>query len=196
MSSNADRRVGSGWCVIVTGPTCSGKSYLGRLIARELDLPYLSKDGLKETLFDSLRWPDDRWSAQLNDASYELLYHVLGVLLAAGTCVLLESNFRPDVASDRLRRVLTDHRYSAVQIHCDADPAILMERFCQRWEAGERHPRHGDDSIYERIKANVMEGCYGALDLDAPLIKVNTTVFEQVDYTGILCQVKGFLGVS
>ena len=48
--------------VIITGPPASGKSMLGRELARRLALPLLSKDLFKEVLFDQLGWSDREWS--------------------------------------------------------------------------------------------------------------------------------------
>ena len=46
------------YLIIINGPPGSGKTHLGRFLARELWLPYFSKDGVKELLFDSLGWSD------------------------------------------------------------------------------------------------------------------------------------------
>ena len=57
---------------IVTGPPGAGKSTLAEYLARELCLPLISKDGIKEILFDTLGWHDREWSKKLGHASFEL----------------------------------------------------------------------------------------------------------------------------
>jgi predicted kinase len=63
--------------VIVTGESGAGKTTLARRLAGELRLPLVYRDGLKETLYESLGWSDVEWSQKPGAASYDLLYHVL-----------------------------------------------------------------------------------------------------------------------
>ena len=44
--------------IIINGAPCTGKTTLGRKLAKQLRLPFLSKDGIKEVLFDTLGWED------------------------------------------------------------------------------------------------------------------------------------------
>jgi predicted kinase len=182
------------WCLVITGPPCSGKSYLARQVAAAFQVPYLSKDGLKEVLFDSLGWDDALLADRLNAASYELLYHVLGVLMPGGNALLVESNFRPEVASARLRRLAAEHGYQTLQVYCSAPPEVLVERFRQRWTGGERHPGHGDDAQGERIAQSIAQQRYGVLDLVGPVIRVDATDLLQVDVQVVLAQIASLTG--
>ena len=40
--------------LVVTGLPCTGKTTLGKYLASQLKLPFIHKDGIKETLFDLL----------------------------------------------------------------------------------------------------------------------------------------------
>ena len=70
--------------VIVTGPPCTGKTTLARRLAADLGLPLMSKDTIKETLFEVLGVPDRAGSKRLGGASMELLYTFIEAQLAAG----------------------------------------------------------------------------------------------------------------
>lgn len=44
--------------IIITGLPGTGKTTLGRKLAEEFRLPFISKDDIKEFLFDNLGWKD------------------------------------------------------------------------------------------------------------------------------------------
>ena len=123
-------------CIVVTGPPCSGKSWVAERLAPLLGLPLLCKDLFKETLFDSLGCDPPLSDGRINEAAYALLYATLDLFLGQGVSLLLESNFRPERASERLRGLFALHGYDCVQVHCDADSAELLRRFVARWQAG------------------------------------------------------------
>ncbi|MFH1086015.1 MAG: AAA family ATPase [Chloroflexota bacterium] len=68
--------------VLVTGPPASGKTRLAQAIAAALGLPLITKDGLKETLFDTLATGDRAWSGRLG-AAFRLMYHIVEAELQA-----------------------------------------------------------------------------------------------------------------
>jgi tRNA uridine 5-carbamoylmethylation protein Kti12 len=57
------------WLIIVTGRPAAGKSTLAKWLGQRLDMPVLSKDGIKEILFEELGWHDREWSKRLGRAS-------------------------------------------------------------------------------------------------------------------------------
>jgi adenylate kinase family enzyme len=61
--------------ILISGLPCTGKTTLARKIAQKFRLPLISRDDIKESLFDSLGWHDREWSKQLGVASYQLLYY-------------------------------------------------------------------------------------------------------------------------
>ena len=57
--------------IIINGAPGTGKTILGRKLSQELSLPLLSRDDIKESLFDNLGWRDHAWSEKLGGVSYE-----------------------------------------------------------------------------------------------------------------------------
>ena len=51
--------------VVVAGPPGTGKTTLAAKIAEDFRLPLITKDGIKESLFDSLGTGDREWSRKL-----------------------------------------------------------------------------------------------------------------------------------
>jgi predicted kinase len=176
--------------IIVSGPPGAGKTTLARRIAKELGLPLLARDDIKELLFDTLGWSDRRWSRKLGLASWRLLYHVLEELLKANQSLVVESNFRKEFASEELGALQGRYRLEVVQVVCKADSDTLLKRFKQRAESGERHPGHVDHLNYEEFEAVLRRGGWDALEIDSRVLTVDTTDFETVDYDQIINDIR------
>jgi hypothetical protein len=78
--------------VYVSGAPGSGKTSLAVPLAAELGYALLSKDRIKETLYDALGAPapDRAWSRMLGGAAMELLW----ALAADAPAAVIEANFR------------------------------------------------------------------------------------------------------
>jgi predicted kinase len=156
----------SGFYVVVSGAPGSGKTEVARPIARALGLPLLSKDVIKEGLFDEMGVGDRLWSRRLGRASITVLYRLAADCPAA----VLESVFQRDFAIDDLRSL----GKPLIEIHCWCDPALAVERFQKRADT-DRHPGHLDHrQPLNKLEQLVQEGS-AALGLGGPLLEVDTT---------------------
>src|SRR5438874_2605694 len=126
--------------IIITGSPCTGKTNLGQRIAQDLQLPFLSKDRIKETLFNTLGYSDRAWSRQLGAATMELLYMLVKTELAANRSFLVESNFHSASATARFLELKQKYSFETCQVLCHTETATLLERVKRRAESGERHP--------------------------------------------------------
>ena len=160
--------------LIITGAPASGKTTVGRHIARTLGLPFLSKDLFKETLFDHLGWSDREWSRRLGSASMALLYRTAAALLDAGQSVALEANFYAKWDTPALLQLTASSRCRFVQVVCTATSSTLAERYRRRVVTGERHPGHTESEPLEETLTRLFAGNWDALDLGGPVITVDT----------------------
>jgi predicted kinase len=172
--------------LVVTGLPCTGKTTLGKYLASQLKLPYIHKDGIKETLFDSLGWEDRTWSRKLGAATYDLLYYVVETLMSADVSLVVESNFQPEVAGPKLGGLIEKYKYYCVQVLCKAEGSILAERFRERAESGERHPGHVDATTYDEMEPQLRLGRIEPLQLAGPLLEIDTSDFDVLNWEGIL----------
>ncbi|MGE5224964.1 MAG: AAA family ATPase [Omnitrophica WOR_2 bacterium] len=168
--------------IILSGPPCSGKTTIGSHISQTFSLPFIKKDGIKEILFDSLGWKDRAWSKQLSRASYSLLFHLIEVEFRAGKSLLVEGNFDPGRDANKLIELQKEYHFISLEVLCQCDGGILYERFKRRWESGERHPGHVDNTTYEELKDILLKGSIPPLGLSGEVIKMDTTDFERIDF--------------
>ena len=162
--------------VVVTGPPASGKSTVAAALAERLSLPLVAKDGIKETLFDTLGTGDREWSRRLGRATYPVLFHVLELVLRAGRDVLAEANFATAEANAEFDALRRRAPFRAFQIYCTAPRDVLLARFSARARDGTRHRGHVDDrGVVEEVRAALDEDRHLPLALEGELVELDTS---------------------
>jgi predicted kinase len=164
--------------VLVSGAPGSGKTTLARQLAPLLRLPLISKDDIKETLFDTLGWSDREWSKTLGAGTWEVLWTLLGRAAESGSSLIVESNFHTE-HRDRVEALGAD----VIEVHCSARPETIVRRFRER----ERHPGHVDAAI-------VIDDAQAILHAHQPItervIHVDTEDPDAIDVDGIVRQIR------
>ena len=153
--------------LVVSGMPSSGKTTVAEGLARRLRLPLISKDEIKESLYDSLGAADVAASAHLGRAAYALIFAFARASLDSGASVLVEANFFRDQEAEFMG--LPAHRL--VQLHCQAPLAILSERYANR----SRHAGHHDTEKIRELPARFESGVHDALNLPGDLTELDTT---------------------
>ena len=118
-----------------------GKTTLATALARELGLPLVAKDAIKEPLMDVLGAPDVAASRRIGRATYAVLWAMADAILSSGSGLMLESNFHRDLSANELRALAT--RGDATFVHCVAPLEVIKARYAARV----RHPGHGDAEL-------------------------------------------------
>jgi predicted kinase len=148
--------------VIVSGPPGSGKSTTATLLARELELPLVAKDTIKDALMSVLPVADVDGSRLLGRAAVTAM---LAVAADSPIGAVLDCNFHRSVAANDLRQL--PGRVVEVFCRCDRDRA--WERFQAR--AGDRHAGHFDaarsiDDLYHDDVAQPVAGGWPVVEVD------------------------------
>lgn len=181
--------------LIITGPPGAGKTILGKKLAEKLGLPFINKDEFKEILFDTLGRDNRHWFEPLDEASFEILFHVLGSILQAGESAVVETAFIPQHHTERFLALRDRYDFDVVQILCDTDDEILFLRFVQRVESGERHPGHADQfTSYGQFTELLRERGYGALGIGGSLLEVDMTDLDTIDVGALILAIKKLVG--
>ncbi len=168
--------------IIVTGAPAAGKTTVARHIADAFRLPFYHKDGIKETLFDTLGWSDREWSKTLGAASMAMLYDLLGIQLTAGRPCVVESNFYPEFATSNFLALKKKFRFKPLQIVCLANPQVLSERWHKRVCSQERHPGHVNHVLADEFGFAELRDKFRALEIGGRVLQVDTTDMKTIDY--------------
>jgi hypothetical protein len=161
----------NGPVVVISGAPAAGKTTLGRPLARHLGWPLISKDVIKESLYDELGNPRSRRrSKRMGQAAFEILYALLDDMPTA----VIETHWHPDISGPRLRGL----DRPVVEICCQCDRQVRLARLGSR----PRHPGHLESRLKlmpSWIKQRMPLGFEEPLDLGGPLLRLETT--EPID---------------
>lgn len=169
--------------ILIVGPPASGKTTLAKKLESDLNLPVIGTDSLKEHICVALGIKDDaEWSDRLNVACYDLLYFFAQKSLSHGSSIILESDFRHS-DSERIAAMTKD--VAVTQVLLEVAPEIIIERFKERWNSGERHPAQADNLWFKELSKGPTTGIR-FLDLEGRKIKVDATSQETIGYSKLL----------
>jgi predicted kinase len=170
----------------MSGLPGSGKTTVGRQLARALGLPMLDKDEILEALFDSLGVGDAEWRNRLSRSADEVLRR----LAEQSAGAVLTSFWRhPQVTGES--GTPTDWLRSlsgkVVEAHCVCPPEVAAERFLAR----KRHDGHldRDKRMEDLVAAFEQLAAHGPLGL-GPLVNVDTG--QVVGFDGVLLELEDY----
>lgn len=155
--------------LVLTGLPASGKTFLGSRLARRLGWPFVSKDEYKEMLHNHL---PDLTRAQAGPLSFEIMYHVAGVSLAAGGNAVLETHFYRGMSEPILMALAHRHGARLLQVFCHAPLNELKRRHDERVALGE-HPHIHQPWLYQFPVPEY--ACSEPLELEGALLSLDTT---------------------
>jgi cytidylate kinase len=171
--------------IIVNGMPGTGKTTLSRKLARDLSLPLIGKDDIKELLFDRLGSDNREWSKLLGQATSQFLFDLIDSLLSTDKQFMVENAFWYSFAHDEIAERLDRHAKQCLEIYCKTDRDERVRRFIARNESGERHPGHIDAEQYTTIESIEWESRYQPLGLGT-CIEVDTTSFDDRAYAALV----------
>jgi predicted kinase len=181
--------------IIMQGGPATGKTTIGKRLAASLELPYFSKDGVKEPLFDHVGCPT-AWETdhplsgrEMDDAANAILFYLMEKLLQAGCECVIDSTFAGH-HTPTFRALKSRCPFTPIQILCRADAAELARRQRKRAKTGERHPGHLDQLRSDTFDAVQMERRYRPLDIGGPVLEADTTDFGENDFRRLLISIE------
>ncbi|MDD3243959.1 MAG: AAA family ATPase [Eubacteriales bacterium] len=137
------------WCILVSGMPAAGKSTLCRALSLTLNVPILSKDEIKELLFDTVGFSCREEKVRLGQAAEALVHREAAQLMASGASFVLENNYERGHAAP-LQASLRQYGIPYLAVFLTGDPAVLYQRFIARNAAPGRHLGHVVNDHYPR----------------------------------------------
>lgn len=150
--------------VVVSGLAASGKTSIAQPLAQTLDVPLISKDAIKEALFEAVGFGGWAWSKTLSRVADGAMVRIAQDLDGA-----VLDNFWYAETVDEL---LAPLRRPIVEVFCRCDPVVAFERFRDR----DRHPGHADEERdADSVRASFVARAHRLpLRMLGPVVEVDT----------------------
>jgi len=193
------------FCILITGMPGSGKSTFANEISHKFDIPVYSKDGFKEVLFDTLGFNSREEKVKLGIAATKLMYSAAEELMKHNKMFILDNNFE-NTLTERLDILLDKYRYTAITVRLTGDPKVIYERFSYRDLNTNRHRGHVVNDrypekqgskkanptrkTYEQYLKDIKERGFSTFASNGPVIDVDVTDLEKVDYNLLNAKLK------
>lgn len=125
--------------IIISGDLASGKSTLASALSKELNIPYLTKDSLKEIACDAIGYSNREENRNLSIAATDSMIYFFNQVAIVGGGLILEANFRNNEIT-KIKEIAEQNGYNVVLIMLFGDVNLLYQRFLDRLP--ERHIAH------------------------------------------------------
>jgi len=195
------------YIIILTGIPASGKTTFSKYLSKELCIPIISKDYIKEILFDDIGFQSRAEKVKLGVASMDIMYGMAEESMKLGNHVILENNFENN-SKPRLKELIEIYGYRVINIRFEGDISTVYDRFVRRDLSPERHLGHVTNDCYppkehfNRVSTITLEdfekmvisrGILG-FDIGGDVIRVDTTDLNHVNYKEIIHKVREMIG--
>lgn len=193
------------YAILVAGLPAAGKTRFAEWLSARRKLPLISKDEIKERLFDTLGFRSREEKVRLGVAAFELLCGFAEREMQAGRDLLIENNFE-DSSTEPMKELLEKYGCDAITVRFQGNIETIYSRFLEREHSPNRHPGHIRNDRYpadddppstsltlEQFADGMGKRGFARFSLGR-LIEVDATDLARVDYEAIERRIGELLG--
>ena len=187
------------YCILVTGIPAAGKSSMARKLAVHYQIPMISKDDIKEILFDDLGFNSREEKVKEGIAAMHIMYYMAEQMMRVKKPFILENNFE-FISKEELIKLLNEYEYQAITVTLTGDYPTIYQRFLERNENPTRHRGHVVNDCYPEIEMNhkaavlsyedfvtgIQKRGMDQFSANGPQVIVDTTNFEKLDLSDVV----------
>lgn len=180
MATNAARSL-----VVVSGPPASGKTTIGRHLADELGIPFLSRDDFKPAVYELVR-DGGLDGGRAGKASREVWLTAVDAVVRAGLPVVADGVFNHRHHVDAFRAFIAARSLDCFELRLTAGVDTLLERYECR----------GDPPMTEDLRPSVVAAITEPISpvvLGAAGVSCDTTDIGAIDLQAIARTVHAWL---
>lgn len=192
------------YCIVVTGIPAAGKTTMAAFLAEHFGLPVISKDKIKELLYDDIGFCSREEKVKLGIASMNIMYYMAAQLMKNKQPFILENNFEK-ISKKPLMEILEKYSYTAITVTLTGNYSKIYERFVQRNNSPDRHRGHvvndcypektPDKAVapvsYERFAGGIADRGMDSFKANGPHIVVDTTDFNKIQIETLIQTING-----
>lgn len=193
------------YCILVTGIPAAGKSTIAETLSQHFCIPVISKDKIKELLYDDLGFHSREEKVKLGIASMDIMYYMAEQFMKNDQPFILENNFE-DISKEPLMEILEKYSYIGITVTLTGNYSKIYQRFVERNNSSDRHRGHVvNDSYPEKSASRVVKPIsykdfvsgirdrgMDRFSVNGPHIVVDTTDFEKLNIEKLIKQIEGY----
>jgi hypothetical protein len=162
-------------CIIVTGRAGAGKTTLSKKLGRQLWMPVISRDEIKEGYVNTFGVKHDQLPAHTDGFVSNFFFDIVCQYLTNKVSVIIEAAFQHEVWKPRMPKILElSHPYIII---CSIDVETAAQRHLQRGLADPRREFYHNDKRVSLYRATGEIGTpqpYAAPNFNVPTLRVLT----------------------
>lgn len=192
------------YLILIAGMPASGKTTFAKRLSAELQIPMVSKDEIKEIMFDNVGFHSRAEKVALGTLSMDIMYYFAESLMRIDKPVILENNFE-NISKPKLQQLIDKYDYTPITVLFGGDIETIYNRFIQRDKSPTRHRGHVVNTEYpesanpgaiphqmkfEDFQKTFEERGIRYFSIGGEVITIDTTDFEKASYSDVINQIK------
>lgn len=178
---------------------------MAAFLAEHFGLPVISKDKIKEFMYDDIGFCSREEKVKLGIASMNIMYYMAAELMKSNQPFILENNFEK-ISRKPLIQILEKYSYKAITVTLTGNYSKIYERFTERNSSPDRHRGHVVNDCYpektpnkdinpisyENFVSGIIDRGMDSFEANGPHIVVDTTDFNDLHIETLIEEINSY----